>query len=281
MKNWIDLPALTHTVRALIDAKMTWAIGAMAGAFCFGLVGVFTHFALAGEPAGGLAIWVFLALSCILALSVANSGLRIARGGDLGKTYGLAWGGDEVRLFWVNALILALALIVVLTVFLFIVALLVGVSAVAMDRLGVSEPPETYIELWPLLSGVERAVVLFLLSAFGVFCAWFFARLAMSGPASFDAKRLQVLSVWPLTQGQAVRISVASVLICLPAICGLWVLIGASTSFIGAPGAFIYGVLWGALVFGFGLLPLSVLHGHIFKDLMLKHSDKLDLNKTA
>ncbi|WP_019961506.1 hypothetical protein [Woodsholea maritima] len=281
MKNWIDLPALSHTVHALFGAKITWALSAMVGAVSFGLVGVFTHFALAGEPAAGLAIWVFIALACGLALVIANAGLRIARGDDLGKACGFAWGGDEVRLLWVNALILALALIVVLTVFLFIVALLVGVSAVAMDRLGVAEPPETYIELWPLLNGWERGVVLFLLGAFMVFCAWFFARLAMSGPASFDAKRLQVLSVWPLTQGQAVRIGLASVVICLPMSVGLWALIVAGTAPVGALGAFVTGMFSGAVVFGLGLFPLSVLHGHLFKDLIIKNSDKLEQTKTA
>lgn len=269
--NQISLPqTIIQTVHTLRTHLHLWASVGIASSISFGVVGLFTHFAVANEAGAGLAAWLFLGLALfgmIVGLSAfSRAGLGAQASSQL--PFGLSFGKDETRAFWVYALIVLLAGIVIITMFTFLVALLVGVSAVAMDRLGVTEPPQTYIELWPLLNVTERVAVGVLVAGFVIFCGWFFFRLIAALPATLSAGRVQVLKVWPMTQGHTLSIALISIAISLPGLIILTLLVQLVSGLDdGALRAGMTGAIWGLGGVGLILGPLNIAHALLFRRL--------------
>ena len=162
-----------------------------------------------------LALSVFTAIA---SLALSASMLRMAVKGDYSGRFGLKLGPDEWRMFLVSVLVLALTILVFVMVFMFWAVFFSMIASGALERAGI-DPEASGFDLAQAMSYMSVADwgTVVITGALGVFMmAWLSARLVLAYPATIDKSKLLVLSVWPLSNGQAWRIALALLLTAVP-----------------------------------------------------------------
>lgn len=188
----------------------------------------------AGSATGSAALlgFVLMVLTTVTSVVFAAAVFRMAVNGDYSGWYGMKLGADEARVFVVNLLIGLLTFLVAMLGGIFAIAFVSAMAAGVMERAGLSEEAVTadinlvFAAFGPGEWGGVALVVL----GFVVLVAWLAARLSPALPATLDRGRIQVLSVWPLSNGQAWRIVIASFITAVPVFLagvGLYELISA------------------------------------------------------
>ncbi len=201
----IDLPAVRRALQYPISNAPAVLAGAGLYAAVFAVQSYFT--ALAGAGVTGAAPWGLafglLALGAFV-LAMASWG-REALGKPQGPWFGLALGGDEGRLAWATVLILILSLTVLGTAFLAVAFMIAALALINVDP--DAPAPEGDVDLFAMFGTGEIITATVIFAVFALFSLWFFLRLAMAYPATLDAGRIQIMSIWPLSgRGRSVQI---------------------------------------------------------------------------
>jgi len=156
----------------------------------------------------------------IASLALSAAAFRMAVLGDHSGWYGLQIGADEGRLLIVNLLISALTLVVGAMAVMSWLVVFSSVAAASLGRAGVD--PENFeaelMEVTSYLGTADWVVIIGAGLAAGAIMVWLTSRLAMSFPATIERKKIQVLSVWGLSKGNAWRIALAILLTSTPLI---------------------------------------------------------------
>lgn len=175
--------------------------------------------------------WALWLVTPISLLALTGAMLRMAVKGDYSGRFGLKLGRDEWRVFIVSILVGVLMFVSLVLALMFFVAVMLSVAAGALQRAGI-ELEESNAEMdmaWSYLSTADWAV-LGVVGFLGLaLVMWLSARVSLAMPATIDRGRVLVLSVWPLTHGNAWRVAVATVLAIGPLLlveAGLYNLIG-------------------------------------------------------
>jgi len=176
--------------------------------------------AKAGAGAAGAAplglLFGALALAAFI-LAMASWG-RVALGKPAGSWLGLALGGDEARLGWTTVLILILSLTVLGTAFLAVAFMIAALALINVDP-DAPPPAEGEVDLFAMFGTGEMLTAGAIFTIFAVFSLWFFLRLAMAYPATLDAARIQIMSVWPLSgRGRSVQILTTVLVSAMPGV---------------------------------------------------------------
>jgi hypothetical protein len=213
----IDLPAVRQAVRFPLSNPTVVVAGAALYALVFAFQSYFTALAGAGD-AGAAPLGLLLGLVALVAfvLAMASWG-RVALGKPSGPWPGLALGGDEGRLAWATVLILILSLTVLGTAFL---AVTFMIAALALINVDPNAPaPEGDVDLFAMFGTGEMITAGVIFTVFALFSLWFFLRLAMAYPATLDAGRIQIMSIWPLSgRGRSVQILTTVLASALPGV---------------------------------------------------------------
>lgn len=170
------------------------------------------------NPLIALGSFMLSLISVVASLALSAACLRMAVLGDYSGWHGLKAGADEGRIFVVGLLVSALTLLVFIMAFMFWAVVLGSVAAGAMSRAGV-DPEAAGLELadamaylgmadWAVVGGVGLLA--------GAVLMWLSARLVLAFPATIANRKIMVLSAWPLSGGNAVRIAAALLLTGVP-----------------------------------------------------------------
>jgi hypothetical protein len=158
------------------------------------------------------------AAGTLASIALSASVLRMAVLGDYGGWHGLRLGPDEGRLFIVNILVPILTLVVSILVGMLWLVIFSTIAAAALASAGVD--PETLdlelIDVTSYLGSSEWVVIIIAGIGAAAIMMWLAARLALSFPATIANKKIQVLSVWSLSKGNAWRIALCLVLTSVP-----------------------------------------------------------------
>ncbi len=215
---WIEPGAL----RAALQFPIANARMVLAGAGLYGVVfavqSVLTLYLAAGSSAAGLgALIATLAAFGIFCVVLAGWG-RVALGMQASTPLGFQAGGDELRLIWVAFLVVILSFTVLGTALVVLAFMLAALAMIGAERVGMSEPPEGFINIFSLFGPGEWAVALVLMGGFAIFSIWLFSRLSLGVPATLDGRRVRILSVWPLSTGRFVAITLSAAAVIFPAL---------------------------------------------------------------
>lgn len=230
----LDLPAIRRALQ-FVPANTTAVLAASCVyAVMFALQSYFTATAGAGDVGGAPIALGFGAVAFFAFVLAMASWGRIALDKPHGPYLGMALGGDEGRLTWTAFLILVLTVTVLGTAFLAVAFMIAALALINVDP-EAPAPDAGQVDLFGLFGTGEWIVSAVIFAAFGVFALWFFLRLAMAYPATLDAGRIQIMSVWPLSgKGRAVRILTTVVAAALPGILVLVLFNGVSATVFGA-----------------------------------------------
>ncbi|MHA6289157.1 hypothetical protein [Maricaulis sp. CAU 1757] len=169
--------------------------------------------------AGLQLVYLLLAIGTFLAsLALSAAALRMAVRGDFGGWLGLRLGRDELNIFLVSLLISALTLLVFLLVFMFWAVVFSSIALGSLEQAGIDPEAEGFdlTQTTAYLGGSEWGVLILLGLAAAAVILWLTARLILAFPATIAQRKVQVLSVWNLSHGQAWRIAAALVLAMVP-----------------------------------------------------------------
>ncbi len=229
----IDIPAIRRALLFVPAHFQSVLAGAALYALIFAFQSYFTALTGAGDVgaapiAFGFAVLAFFAFVLAMA-SWGRAALGQARAGVLG----LALGPDEGRLSWAAFLILVLSLTVLGTAFLAVAFMIAALALINVDPN--APPPEAgQVDLFGLFGLGEWVVTIVIFAVFGLFSLWFFLRLAMAYPATLDARRIQIMTVWPLSgKGRSVRILTTVLGAALPGVLVLWLFNAAFAALTG------------------------------------------------
>ena len=165
----------------------------------------------------GPLLWL---VGTVASLALSAAALRMAVLGDYEGWHGLKLGADEGRILLVNLLVPALTLVVGAMVVMSWLVVFSSIAAASLARAGV-DPENFEAELMDVASYLGTADWVVVVGA-GIVAAaimvWLTARLALSFPATIERKKVQVLSVWGLSKGNAWRIALAIILTSTPLI---------------------------------------------------------------
>ncbi|MCP2670575.1 hypothetical protein NHF40_06525 [Maricaulaceae bacterium EIL42A08] len=214
-----DLPALKRALLFSVVNPVPVAVAAGLYGVVFAFQSYFTALAGAGDVgaapiAFGFAMVGFFAF----VLAMASWG-RIALGKPGGQLLGLAVGADEVRVLLMVILVCVLLIAVLPVIALFAVAPVIAATVVAGLEAGLNADQAEGASAIGLL-GTGGLILLYVcIGSFAVFSLWFFLRLAMAYPATLDASRIQIMSVWPLSgRGRSVKILTTTLAAALPGV---------------------------------------------------------------
>ncbi len=222
--NTTPVPIL-HSVAAAYAFLISHWQRALIAAVPYTLLYVAQLFLLANLEASATesVAWMSLSLALsvltlIASLALSASMLRMAVKGDYSGTFGLKVGPDEWRLFLVSVLVLALTILVFVMVFMFWAVFFSLIASGALERAGI-DPADSGFDLAQATGYMTLAdwgVVVVTGALGGFMLAWLTARLVLAYPATIANGKLLVLSVWPLSNGQAWRIALALILAAVP-----------------------------------------------------------------
>jgi hypothetical protein len=161
---------------------------------------------------------VLWAAGTLASIALSASVLRMAVLGDYGGWHGLRLGPDEGRLFVVSILVLILTVLVAILVTMLWAVIFSTVAAAALASAGVN--PETQdlelIDVTAYLGSSEWVVIIIAGIGAAAIMMWLSARLALALPATIANKKIQVLSVWGVSKGNAWRIALCLLLTSVP-----------------------------------------------------------------
>ncbi len=267
----IDLPAVKRALSFIAENPVPVVAAAALYGFVFAFQSYFTALAGAGDVGAAPMALGFGALGFLAFVVAMASWGRIALDKPGGQVLGLAVGADELRLAWAAFLIVVLSLTVLGTAGLAVAFMIAALALINVDP-EAPAPEAGNVDLFGMFGAGEWVVTGVIFTAFALFSLWFFLRLAMAYPATLDASRIQIMSVWPLSgKGRSVKILTTALVAGLPGILILVVfnlitaaLLGAYPAAaqsasgdagalaVGAPGflvvSFLYGVGKAALV---------------------------------
>lgn len=212
------VPILRSVAEAYRFALQNWQRCGLAAAPYLAVTLVYITY-MAGGTGGNPVIAFFLMVAFTLAnLAFITSVLKLAVRGGNGPGLGLQLGADEGRVFIVNILVALLTAIVVVLAGIAALAFISAIAAGVMDRAGIGEEAATedISIVFDAFGASDWGAVLLVGLGFGLLIAWLSARLALALPATIADGRIRVLSIWPLSNGQALRIMSASLLTSLP-----------------------------------------------------------------
>ena len=207
-------------IRAALRFVPAHARTVLAGAGLYGLVftvqSLLTVYAAAGSSGAALG-GVIVALAAFLAFAAALAGYgRAALGLPQAGPFGLAFDADGLRMVWVALLVAVLCFTVLGTALLVLAFMLAALAMIGAERIGMSEPPEGFINIFALFGPGEWIVAGVLIAGFAVFSIWLFARLSLAVPATLEAGRIRILQVWPLSAKRFVAITASAGALLVP-----------------------------------------------------------------
>jgi hypothetical protein len=213
---WIEPGAL----RAALQFPIANARMVLAGAGLYGVVfavqSVLTLYLAAGSSAAGLgALIATLAAFGVFCVVLAGWG-RVALGMQASTPLGFQAGGDELRLIWVAFLVVILSFTITGTAGLVLLSLFIALTMVGAARAGITAQPEQLIDTFALFGTGEWIVAGVGTVMFLVFNIWLFSRLSLGVPATLDGRRVRILSVWPLSTGRFVAITLSAAAVIFP-----------------------------------------------------------------
>ena len=230
----VDLTAVKRALSFIAENQVAVAVAAGLYGVAFAFQSMFT--ALAGSGVVGaapiaLGFGAFGFFGFVLAMA---SWGRIALEKPGGKVLGLSLGADEVRLTWAAFLIVILSLTVLGTAGLAVAFMIAALALINVDP--EAPPPEAGdVDLFAMFGTGEWIVTGVIFTAFALFSLWFFLRLAMAYPATLEASRIQIMSVWPLSgKGRSVKILTTALAVALPGVIILIVFNGIANAVLGA-----------------------------------------------
>lgn len=216
------LPILPSVTAAYEFALGHWRSAALAG-LPFLVIELLRYALLNQMPAAPSAVMRLADTGLSLAGTVAlilfmTSMIRLAIRSEYPRPIGLRLGSDEWRSLIVVMLIALLVLLVTILALVFVLALVNAVALGVMEREGISqEMADADINLVFAAFGTsEWGIVAAIGFAFFILVAWLGARLMLGLPATIDQQAVRVLRVWPLSDGQAGRMILVSLLVFLP-----------------------------------------------------------------
>tara|TARA_R110000868_G_scaffold57591_5_gene177857 strand:- start:4069 stop:4968 length:900 start_codon:yes stop_codon:yes gene_type:complete len=203
---------ISHWQRALLAAA-PYTLAYLAQLVLLGSVDAAT-----ASPALAMLSFMLSLATVVASLALSASCLRMAVLGDYSGRFGLKAGQDEWRIFLVGLLVSLLTMIVFVLIFMFWATVANSVAGAALQSSGVA-PEEAGLELADAMAYMSNAgwVIVVVTGLMGAgMMTWLSARLVMAFPATIADHKIRVLSVWPLSDGNATRIAVALILTSLP-----------------------------------------------------------------
>ncbi|MCP2678743.1 hypothetical protein NHF45_04255 [Maricaulaceae bacterium NA33B04] len=213
-----DLPAVKRALLFSVVNPVPVAVAAGLYGVVFAFQSYFTALAGAGDiGAAPIALGFGMLGFFAIVLAMASWG-RIALGKPAGAVFGLELGADEARLTWSAFLIVILSLTVLGTAGLAVAFMIAALALINVDP-AAPAPEAGSVDLFGMFGTGEWIVTAVIFAAFMVFSLWFFLRLAMAYPATLDASRIQIMSVWPLSgRGRSVKILSTTLAAALPGV---------------------------------------------------------------
>ena len=230
----IDLPAVKRALFFVAENPTPVAAAAALYGLVFAFQSYFTALAGAGDLGAaplalGFGVLGFLAF----VLAIVSWG-RIALGKPGGQLFGVALGADELRLTWAAFLSVVLSLTVLGTAGLAVAFMIAALALINVDP-EAPAPDAGNVDLFGMFGAGEWIVTGVIFTAFALFSLWFFLRLAMAYPATLDASRIQIMSVWPLSgKGRSVKILTTALAAALPGVVVLVVFNLITAALLGA-----------------------------------------------
>lgn len=203
---------ISHWQRALLAAA-PYTLAYLAQLVLLGSVDAAT-----ASPALAMLSFLLSLATVVGSLALSASCLRMAVLGDYSGRFGLKAGQDEWRIFLVGLLVSLLTMIVFVLIFMFWATVANSVAGAALQSSGVA-PEEAGLELADAMAYMSNAgwVIVVVTGLMGAgMLTWLTARLVLAFPATIADHKIRVLSVWPLSDGNATRIAVALILTSLP-----------------------------------------------------------------
>lgn len=261
----IDLPAVKRALSFIAENPVPVVAAAALYGFVFAFQSYFTALAGAGDVGAAPIALGFGVLGFIAFVLAMVSWGRIALDKPGGQLLGLGFGADELRVLLMAILVCVLLIAVLPVIALFAVAPVIAATVVAGLEAGLNADQAEGASAIGLL-GTGGLILLYIcVASFALFSLWFFLRLAMAYPATLDASRIQIMSVWPLSgKGRSVKILTTALAAALPGVLILTVFNLITAALLGAYPAAAQSASGeaGALaVGGAGFLIVSFLYG--------------------
>ena len=150
----------------------------------------------------------------LITAAATSSALSLERLIRLSTALPMPWTG--LRMVWVALLVAVLCFTVLGTALLVLAFMLAALAMIGAERIGMSEPPEGFINIFALFGPGEWIVAGVLIAGFAVFSIWLFARLSLAVPATLEAGRIRILQVWPLSAKRFVAITASAGALLVP-----------------------------------------------------------------
>ena len=212
----IDLRAVGAAFRFVLDNPTPVLAAAGLYAIVFAVQSLLTAYAGAYAPGAAPAAIFFMVLAFgAFVIGWAALG-RQALGLPQKGFYGLTLGGDEGRLAWALFLMVLLVTIILMTAGVALSFMIAGLAFTDMDP-GM-EQPEGYVNLFELMGPLALTVSFGLVAVFLVFSLWLISRLGLTAPATLNERSVRVLSIWPLSRGRSIEITLTALASLVPGV---------------------------------------------------------------
>lgn len=228
----INPRALGAAYRFVLDNPMPVLAAAGLYALVFAVQSLLTVYAHAYVPgaAPGMILFMVAAFGAFVVgwASLTRQALGLPQKG----LYGLTLGGDEGRLAWALFLVIVLLTIILMTAGVAMAFMIAGLAFTDMDP-GMPQP-DGPVNLFDLMGPGALTVSFLLVAVFALFSLWLITRLALTAPATIQSRAVRVLSIWPLSRGRSVEITLTALLSLIPGVIVLALFNAACTALVGA-----------------------------------------------
>lgn len=181
---------------------------------------VWNQSAMTATPSGAsVGLGLLLLIANLLATIVLTAAVfRLAVRGEVVGWQGFQLGKDELQIFVVTVLVTVLTIVVFMLAMVFAAAFVTAIANGVIEQAGLEQEQvtENMQLVFDRFGAAEWAGVGLVGVLVAAVMMWLTARLALAMPATIDKRRIRVLSVWPMSKGQAWRIAAAMLLTGLP-----------------------------------------------------------------